>query len=407
MSASRSDHSQSLPSPADPLALAGALIRCPSVTPVEGGALDLLQAVLTQMGFVCERMRFTDETSPAVDNLYARRGTEAPHFCFAGHTDVVPVGEEKQWTVPPFAGEVRNGELRGRGAADMKSAIAAFVAALARLDGAYRGSVSLLITGDEEGPAVNGTRKMLLALKERGEKLDHCLVGEPTSRTVPGDTLKIGRRGSLNLQLTVTGKGGHSAYPQLANNPLPALSAMLAELASAPLDDGSAHFEPSTLQITSIDVGNNATNVIPERGTARMNVRFNDLHTPQSLQVRFEAQCGKIAGHFGVSYELDMSVSGTAFLTRPGAFTEMLMGSVEAVTGRRPELSTGGGTSDARFIKDYCEVAELGLAGQTMHKIDERVPVADIDLLTRIYEHVLRSYFAAPPPSHAGNSNQV
>ena len=385
------------PEATDPLGLAGALIRCPSITPDEGGALSLLERVLEGLGFICERMRFEDETSPPVDNLYARRGKTGPHFCFAGHTDVVPTGEAEAWATPPFSGEVRNGELLGRGAADMKGAIAAFIAAVARLPKQSSGSISLLITGDEEGPAVNGTRKMLIALASRGEKIDHCLVGEPTSRARVGDTLKIGRRGSMNVTLKVLGQGGHVAYPHLAKNPLPALAAMLSLLTRDPLDQGNDHFDPSSLQITSIDVGNQATNVIPEMGKAQINIRFNDLHTPESLKVWLQACCEKIAGEYQVRFELAVMVSGTAFVTEPGAFTDLIVASTRDVTGLVPELSTSGGTSDARFIKDYCAVAELGLVGQTMHKIDERVPAADVETLTLIYEKLLQSYFSSPP----------
>jgi succinyl-diaminopimelate desuccinylase len=379
----------------DPLELARALIRCPSVTPADGGALGTLQAALERTGFTCHRMTFSDENTPDVENLYARIGKTGPNFCFAGHTDVVPVGNDAGWTVDPFGAEIIDGTLYGRGAADRKGAVACFAAAaarfLARRGDRFGGSISLLITGDEEGPSINGTRKVLQWLAERGETLDACLVGEPTNPTKLGEMVKIGRRGSLSGWLTVTGVQGHTAYPHLADNPLPRLVRMLAAIAEAPLDDGTAHFQPSNLQLTSIDVGNSATNIIPGIGRASFNIRFNDLHTGDSLTEWLRAQFDSVGGE----YELKCQLTGEAFLTAPGPFSTLLSDAVEKVTGSKPELSTTGGTSDARFIKDFCPVAEFGLISQTMHKLDERVAVADIEKLTDIYEAVLDGYFAS------------
>jgi succinyl-diaminopimelate desuccinylase len=377
----------------DPVALAQALIRCPSVTPNEGGALALLERTLAPLGFTCHRLRFEAPGTPAVENLYARIGDRAPHFCFAGHTDVVPEGARAQWTVDPYAGQISQGALWGRGAADMKGAIAAFVGAAARVlaNGRPAGSISLLITGDEEGPAINGTKKVLEWLSARGERLDACLVGEPSNPQALGDAIKIGRRGSLNGVLTVDGVQGHVAYPHNADNPVHRLVAMLAALLKEPLDLGSEAFEPSSLQITSVDVGNSATNVIPARATAMFNARFNDRHSGASLEALLRRQLDAVGG----GYSLAVSVSGESFLTPAGGFAELVAGAVADTLGRRPGFSTSGGTSDARFIKDHCPVVEFGLVGATMHKVDERVGVADIEALTRVYERVLGRFFAA------------
>ncbi|MBY0509466.1 MAG: succinyl-diaminopimelate desuccinylase [Rhodospirillaceae bacterium] len=376
----------------DALSLARDLIRKPSVTPRDEGALDVLQAALTLLGFTCERMKFEGDGGDPTDNLYARLGTTAPNFCFAGHTDVVPVGDG--WTTQPFAGEVINGQLYGRGAADMKGAIAAFVAAAARFvkeGGPSKGSISLLITGDEEGDAINGTVKMLQTLKARGEKLDVCVVGEPTNPTKLGEMIKIGRRGSLTAKLTVFGTQGHSAYPHLADNPIPRLIKMLAAITAKPLDDGSAHFQASTLAITTIDVGNTASNVIPAQAKAAFNIRFNDLHSGASLKAWLQKTFDEVAaGH----YELNARISGESFLTPPGALSTLVSDAVKAVLGVTPELSTTGGTSDARFIKDACPVCEFGMVGLSMHKADERCAVSDLENLTKIYHHVLSRYFA-------------
>ena len=376
-----------------PLELARALIRCPSVTPEDAGALDVLQAALEELGFTCHRVRGEAPNTAPIDNLYARLGAAAPNFCFAGHTDVVPAGDKGGWREEPFGAEVRDGKLYGRGACDMKGAIAAFVAATARFvakhaDG-WNGSISLLITGDEEGPAVNGTRKLLDWLEARGERIDVCLVGEPTNPGQLGDMIKIGRRGSLNARLSVTGTQGHAAYPQLADNPLPRLIAMLGLLSAARLDQGSTHFQPSNIEITSIDVGNRAANVIPARAEAAFNIRFNDSHSSASLTAWLHEQFDSVGG----AYELDIEVTGEAFLTPPGELSALISNAVEAATGRVPELSTTGGTSDARFIKDHCAVAEFGLIGRTMHKTDEFVELAALDALTEIYEEILRRYF--------------
>ncbi|HVV28036.1 MAG TPA: succinyl-diaminopimelate desuccinylase [Rhizomicrobium sp.] len=373
----------------DALALAQALIRRPSVTPADAGALDVLEAVLKDMGFATHRLPFGE-----VDNLYARLGEGAPHFCFAGHTDVVPAGDG--WSREPFAAEVRDGVLYGRGAADMKSAIAAFVAAVART-GAPKGSISLLITGDEEGAAVNGTVKVLDWLKARGEKIDHCIVGEPTSVARTGDTLKIGRRGSINFRITVTGVQGHVGYPQKAVNPIPALAELVTQLASHKLDRGSEHFDPSTLSFTSVDVGNPATNVIPGEARAAFNIRFNDRHTPDSLTGWVKDRAQRIAEETGCTIAVTAQTSGVSFLTAPGKFTQMISDTIAGITGQAPFFSTSGGTSDARFIKDHCPVVELGLAGTTMHKADECVAVAEIEALTGIYAALLAAYFAKPP----------
>lgn len=378
----------------DPVSLARDLIRCPSVTPEEGGALDLLQSVLEEMGFKCQRLLFTEEGTPDVDNLYARLGDAAPNFCFAGHTDVVPVGARDAWSVDPFAAEIQDGVLIGRGASDMKGAIAAFAAAVKRFlaDGAPNGSISFLITGDEEGPSVNGTKKMLRWMVENGEKMDVCIVGEPTNPMALGEMMKIGRRGSLNGWLTVKGEQGHTAYPHLADNAAHRIVALLQAITAKPLDDGSEFFQPSTLQISTIDIGNPTTNVIPGEAKATFNIRFNDLHSSDSLtewlHKTFDAAIGE-----GGRYELDIVVSGESFLTPPGQLSDLVSNACETVLGQRPELSTTGGTSDARFIKDYCPVAEFGLISQTMHKVDERTAVDDINKLTDIYESVLRGYF--------------
>ena len=377
----------------DPLELSQALIRCPSVTPEDAGALGVLQGALEGLGFVCHRLTFSAPGTADVDNLYARFGDGAPNFCFAGHTDVVPVGEAAAWTVDPFGAEVIGGRLHGRGAADMKCAIACFVAAAARfLDErgpGFGGSLSLLITGDEEGPAVNGTSKVLDWLAGRGEALDACLVGEPTNPEHLGDMIKIGRRGSLNGTLTVFGTQGHTAYPHLADNPLPRLLAMLAGITEKPLDDGTEHFPPSGIEITSIDVGNEATNVIPASGRGRFNIRYNDRHDGAGLEKWLRASCDAVGG----AYQLDIAVSGESFLTPPGPLSDIAAAAVEAVTGRVPELGTTGGTSDARFIKDHCPVVEFGMINQTAHKVDEFTALSDIALLTGVYQAVLERFF--------------
>ena len=377
----------------DPVAFTADLIRCPSVTPTEGGALDLLQSTLEGMGFVCHRLPFSDDDTPDVDNLYARYGTAAPNFCFAGHTDVVPTGPVDEWSVDPFKAEIKDGMLIGRGAADMKGAIAAFAAACQRFidGGAFDGSISFLITGDEEGPAINGTRKMLDWLEANGEKLDICVVGEPSNPNELGEMIKIGRRGSMNMILTVNGTQGHVAYPHLADNAAHRLVTMLDALTAEPLDEGNAHFQASSLQITSIDIGNPTENVIPGEAEARFNIRFNDMHTSDSLR---EWIRGKLDGAAdGTDYDLKVRVSGESFVFQPGELSNLISDAAEKVVGRRPELSTTGGTSDARFIKNHCPVAEFGLISQTMHKVDERTRVDDINKLSEIYLAMLEAYF--------------
>ena len=379
----------------DPAELAARLIRRPSVTPKDEGALDIVAATLEELGFICHRLVF-DEGGEPVDNLYARRGDAPPNFCFAGHTDVVPVGAREAWSFDPFAGVVRDGELCGRGAVDMKGAIAAFIAAawcyLDRHRGRLAGSISLLITGDEEGPAVNGTRKVLEWLGERGETLDACLVGEPTSAETLGDMIKIGRRGSLTGRLTAHGVQGHTAYPHLADNAAHRLVAMLHALTTTELDRGSEHFPPSTLQVATIDIGNPVSNVIPASAKAVFNIRFNDRWTGESVKRWLAERLDLVGGR----YELDVSVSGESFLVPPGAISERLAEAIRRVTGKTPEFSTTGGTSDARFIRTCCPVAEFGLVGQTAHQVDERVALADLAGLTEIYDTFLGLFFDSP-----------
>lgn len=378
----------------DPIELSQALIRCPSVTPVDAGAQGVLEHALEGLGFTCHRLAFAEGGGPEVLNLYARIGTEAPNFCFAGHTDVVPAGGEGDWSVDPFAAEVRDGRLYGRGAADMKTAIAAFTAAAARFLGQrgpqFGGSISLLITGDEEGDAVNGTAKVLDWLKDQNQVIDACLVGEPTNAENLGDSIRIGRRGAMNVVLTVNGTGGHAAYPELADNPIPRLMTMLAAIIDTPLDEGTGHFPPSQPVVTSVDVGNPVSNVIPATATARINIRFNDLHSGESLEKLLRQRLDGIGG----DYDLGVRVSGEPFLVPPGRFSAIVAAAVEAVTGRTPEFSTGGGTSDARFIKDYCPVAEFGMINETAHKADENARLDDIRTLSDIYGAVLERFFA-------------
>jgi succinyl-diaminopimelate desuccinylase len=382
----------------DPVALTRALIRCPSVTPAEGGALDLLDRVLGGLGFTCHRLPFSEPDTADVDNLYARIGESGPNFCYAGHTDVVPIGNRADWRVDPFAGELAGNEVIGRGAVDMKGAIAAFVAALAKFlekrGPDFGGSISLLITGDEEDVAINGTRKVLGWLNERGERLDACLVGEPTSDQRLADMVKIGRRGSLTGRVSVFGTQGHTAYPQLADNPVHHLVRMLDAITREPLDSGTENFLPSTLQVSTIDVGNPAGNVIPAKASAAFNVRFNDRHSGAGVEAWVRARFDRaIDTAKGARYELETRVSGESFLTPPGPLSDLVSRAVQQVTGRAPELGTTGGTSDARFIKDHCPVVELGLLNATAHKVDERVSVADLTQLSEIYGAVLDGYF--------------
>ncbi|HEV2081770.1 MAG TPA: succinyl-diaminopimelate desuccinylase [Brevundimonas sp.] len=376
--------------PIDPVQLTRDLIRRPSVTPVDAGAMDVLHHLLEGMGFVVRRMPFE-----GIENLYARRGTTGPNLCFAGHTDVVPTGAPEAWSSDPFEAEVREGVVIGRGAVDMKGGIAAWTAAVSRVlaQGGVAGSLSFLITGDEEGPALHGTKRVVQALQAEGEVIDACVVGEPSSQHVLGDMIKIGRRGSLNTWITVKGKQGHVAYPDRAANPAPVLARLMTQLADHRLDDGYTAFQPSNLEITTLDVGNAATNLIPAEARGRLNVRFNPAHTGESLMAWLDAQA-KAAETPGVTVTTEHLWSGDAFLTEPGPFVRGVLDAVEAETGIRPEASTTGGTSDARFIRAMCPVLELGLVGQTMHQIDERVPVTELEALTRVYERVIRGFFA-------------
>ncbi|WP_428249949.1 succinyl-diaminopimelate desuccinylase [Ferrovibrio sp.] len=379
----------------DPVALAQDLIRCPSVTPADLGALGVLEAALKPLGFECHRLKFTAPGTPDVDNLYARLGAGGRNFCFAGHTDVVPVGDRQGWTVDPFGAEIIDGQLYGRGATDMKSAIAAFAAAsqrfLAERGPGFDGSISFLITGDEEGPAINGTDKVLKWLKDRGEELSACVVGEPTNPLRLGEMMKIGRRGSLTARIAVNGIQGHVGYPHLADNPVPRLLDILQALKTRRLDTGNAHFEPSNLEIVTIDVGNAATNVIPAQARAVLNIRYNTEQNSAGLKAWIETCCG-LGGEGRV--EIAFEDGARPFLTQPGPFVQAMAEAVAEGTGRQPELSTTGGTSDARFIQAYCPVVEFGLVGQTMHKVDERAGVADIRALTDVYLGMLRRYFA-------------
>jgi succinyl-diaminopimelate desuccinylase len=381
------------------LALAQALIRCRSVTPEEGGAQTLLESVLQPAGFTCHRLTMTEPGTPDVENLYARIGTEAPHLCFAGHTDVVPVGEEAAWTRPPFGGAVEDGILYGRGAADMKGGIACFLAAtldyLKANGGLKRGSLSFLITGDEEAASINGTAKVLDWIKARGETLDACVVGECTSNAALGDEVKIGRRGSLTAELIVQGKQGHAAYPQLADNPIPKLARMIDRLCSTPLDTGTANFQPSSVQATVISVPNTVSNVIPALARALINVRYNTLHSRPRIEAWMRDRCDDVASEMDARYTVKFSGTGDVFLTEPGPLVATMSEAVRAVTGATPALTTNGGTSDARFIYAFCPVIELGLRNATAHQVDEQVPVADIEALTRIYRRFIEDYFGA------------
>lgn len=375
----------------NPVEVLQALLRCPSVTPAEGGALDLLEGILSKAGFVCHRLKFSDVDTPDVDNLYARWGTAAPHFCFAGHTDVVPVGDVAGWSFDPFGGDVRDGYVCGRGAADMKGPIACFVSAVLRFLEEHKpqGSISFLITGDEEGPSINGTPKMLKWLEEHGEKIDFCLVGEPTSREKLGDMIKIGRRGTFTGFLSVEGKQGHVAYPHLADNPIPKLVRLLGALDALALDSGNEHFQPSNLEVVNIDIGNKAENVIPARARATFNIRFNSLWSGKTLENKIRETLDAA----GIPYHLDIRVGGESFYTAPGTHSDLIVETIRKHTGRTPELSTSGGTSDARYIKNHCPVIEFGIVGETMHKTDERVAVSDMHALADIYLDILKGWF--------------
>ena len=384
-----------MPTAPSALDIARALIAFPSVTPADAGALPYIRDLLERAGFAAEIVSFSSPGAPAIVNLYARFGEGAPNLVFAGHTDVVPPGDAAKWRFDPFSGAIADGCLWGRGASDMKGGVAAALAAalsfVAR--GAFKGSISFLLTGDEEGPAVNGTVKLLEWARQRGERFDHCLLGEPTSVAAVGDTIKNGRRGSLTGRLTIAGKQGHVAYPHLADNPLRALAPILAALQTPALDAGTRDFDPSNLEVVTVDVGNSASNVIPSEVRLVFNIRFNDLWTPQTLAAEIQRRVSEAAGGARVTLAFDPT-NAVAFLTPRGAFTDLVAAAIEDVVGRRPELSTKGGTSDARFIKDACPVVEIGLVGATMHAVDERVPIEDIDTLTRVYERALTRYFS-------------
>ncbi|MBL4871103.1 MAG: succinyl-diaminopimelate desuccinylase [Robiginitomaculum sp.] len=376
----------------DPAIFASQLIQCPSITPTEGGALDLLQSTLENLGFVCTRYPFEE-----VDNLYARLGTIAPNFCYAGHTDVVPIGNRDDWDHDPFGGVIDDGILWGRGAADMKGGIAAFVSAIAALLNSGwtpNGSISFLITGDEEGPALNGTKKVLTAITEAGEIIDHCLVGEPTNPNTLGEMMKIGRRGSLNGIITVTGTQGHVAYPDLAGNPVPILLKILTALTTKQLDTGNDNFQASNLEVTSVDVNNPAHNIIPQSATAKFNIRFNTEHTGDDLLDWLEGELTIARREFKGIIAADLTVPGHPFLTVPCQFSDYLSAAIKDVTGLTPKLSTSGGTSDARFITHYAPVIEFGLIGKTIHQVNEHANVDDINNLCEIYQSLLRRYFS-------------
>jgi succinyl-diaminopimelate desuccinylase len=372
----------------DPLPLAQSLIRCASVTPADAGAQDALAESLERLGFSVHRLRFGD-----IENLFARLGSSGPHICFAGHTDVVPIGTAN-WRSDPFGGEVLDGVLYGRGACDMKGAIAAFVSGVAQYlssgspHGLPKGSISLLVTGDEEGPAIDGTVKVLDWMRANDQIPDFCLVGEPTCPVKLGDVVKIGRRGSVNMMIEVHGRQGHVAYPHRADNPIHRLVQALAALTAAPLDAGTDWFEPSTLQVTSVDVGNAATNLVPASARAALNIRFNDRHSGASLIAWVRATLSRYADRF----DLHASISGESFVTKPGPLVDILRQAIRSTTTIEPKLDTGGGTSDARFIASYCPVAEFGLVGATMHQTDECVPVAELRELAGIYRNVIAAY---------------
>ena len=384
----------------DPIALTQALVRCESVTPDEGGALTLLENVLQPAGFTCHRLTFTTPGTPDVENLYARVGNGAPHLCFAGHTDVVPPGRLDAWTVPPFSGEIRDGILYGRGAVDMKGGVACFIAAaldyLASQGSQFHGSISFLITGDEEGPSINGTMKLLEWLRDRDEQISACLVGEPSNPEALGDEIKIGRRGSVNAEVVVHGRQGHSAYPQKAENPIPKLARIIDRLSSVEIDRGTAHFQPSNLQATVISAPNSASNVIPAEARAVLNVRYNDTWNRQTIEAWLRDQVATAAATVDARYSIDVSGTGDVFLTNPnGPLVEQLVAAIRTETGRTPALTTGGGTSDARFIKDLCPVIEFGPVNKTIHAVDEHVPVSELAQLTAIYRRFIEGYFAA------------
>jgi succinyl-diaminopimelate desuccinylase len=385
----------------DPVPILQALLRCPSVTPSEAGAQKVLADVLAPHGFHCEHLVFHEPETPDVDNLFARYGDGAPHFCFAGHSDVVPAGDDARWRYPPFAGAIAGGRVYGRGASDMKGSLAAFAAAaidfVSGTGEKRKGSISLLVTGDEEGPAVNGTVKVLQWLKSRKQLPDHCLVGEPTSHRALGDQMKIGRRGSVTVAIAVEGKQGHTAYPHLADNPIPKLARLVDRLSNLKLDEGTAVFEPSTIAVSTFDVGNSASNVIPARASAVVNIRFNDAHSPAGVRERIEHEVEAVRRVTGGRFTTRYSEGADVFVTEPGPFVDLVSAAVRRATGLSPERSTSGGTSDARFVKQYCPVVEFGPLNATIHQTDENITIADLGLLKATYQAILEEYFAGPP----------
>jgi succinyl-diaminopimelate desuccinylase len=380
----------------DPVPILQDLIRCKSVTPAEGGALTYLEDLLSTHGFICQRLIFREEGTPDVENLFARFGSGAPHLCFAGHTDVVPEGHVDAWSHPPYAAEIEDGFVYGRGACDMKGSVAAFAAAAVdfmKSARKFKGSISFLITGDEEGPAINGTVKVLQWMRENNHVPDHCIVGEPSCVDTLGDTIKIGRRGSLSFVVTVEGKQGHVAYPQKADNPIPKLARFIDRIASAKIDEGNDHFDPSTLAVTTFDVANPAGNVIPSRAVAKFNIRFAPEHDFDSLRAWIESHIETVKTELGGKWSCTTIEGAEAFITEPGAFVGMVLDAVEAETGVLPKLSTAGGTSDARFVKDYCPVLEFGPTNATIHQSDERVSIDELKATQAVYGRILDAYF--------------
>jgi succinyl-diaminopimelate desuccinylase len=383
--------------PTDSVPLLQDLIRCRSVTPAEGGALTYLENLLSTHGFVCQRLIFREEGTPDVENLFARIGSSAPHLCFAGHTDVVPEGILDGWTHSPFAGEIDNGFIFGRGACDMKGSVAAFAAAaidFIKGAGKFRGSLSFLITGDEEGPAINGTVKVLKWMAENGHIPNHCIVGEPSCVDRLGDTIKIGRRGSLSFAVTVEGRQGHAAYPHKADNPIPKLARFIDRIAVARLDEGNDHFDPSSLAVTTFDVGNPAGNVIPSRAMAKFNIRFSPEHSFASLRAWVDEQIAAVKAEMGGTWSVSATEGAEAFITEPGAFVGLVQDAVERETGVLPKLSTSGGTSDARFVKDYCPVLEFGPTNATIHQTDERIGIDELRATQAVYSRIIADYFS-------------
>ncbi len=384
--------------PTDPVPLLQDLIRCKSVTPAEGGALTYLENLLSTHGFVCHRLIFREAGTPDVENLFARIGSGSPHLCFAGHTDVVPEGILESWTHSPFEAEIADGFVYGRGACDMKGSVAAFAAAaidFVRSARKFKGSISFLITGDEEGPAINGTVKVLQWMKDNGHIPDHCIVGEPSCVDKLGDTIKIGRRGSLSFAVTVEGRQGHAAYPHKADNPIPKLARLIDRISAARLDQGNAHFDPSTLAVTTFDVGNPAGNVIPSRATAKFNIRFSPEHSFPSLRGWVDEQIAGVKAEMGGTWSVSATEGADAFITEPGAFVGLVLDAVERETGILPKLSTSGGTSDARFVKDYCPVLEFGPTNATIHQTDERIGVDELRATQAVYGRIIADYFSA------------